>query len=80
MRSLRQRLERLEGKTEKSVEDPDWYQRYLWMQRHYFPVLENYHANSRDLILSPSLRRSRTQSSKLFGSTTLRPIRRTTRR
>jgi hypothetical protein len=39
--SLRRRLEQLEGKTEKSVEDSGWRQRYLWMQRHYFPVLEN---------------------------------------
>jgi len=42
MRSLRRRLEQLEGQTEKPVEDSDWYQRYLWMQRHYFPVLKNY--------------------------------------
>ena len=41
MRSLRRRLEQLEGKTEKSVEDTGWYQRCLWMQRHYFPVVDN---------------------------------------
>lgn len=49
MRSLRRRLEQLEGKTEKSVEDTGRYQRYLWMQRHYLPLLENYHREQEGL-------------------------------
>ena len=49
MRSLRRHLEQLEGKTEQPVEDSGWYQRYLWMQRHYFPVLENYHREQKGL-------------------------------
>ena len=49
MRSLRRRLEQLEGKTEASVEGSGWYQRYLWMQRHYFPVVENYHREQQGL-------------------------------
>ena len=49
MRSLRRRLEQLEGRTEKSVEDTGWYQRYLWMQCHSFPVLENYHREQQGL-------------------------------
>jgi len=47
--NLRRRLERLEGKTEKSVEESGWYQRYLWMQPHYFPVIENYHRDRQGL-------------------------------
>jgi hypothetical protein len=51
--NLRQRLEQLEGKTEKSIEESGWYQRYLWMQRHYFPVLENYRREQQGLKLLP---------------------------
>jgi len=47
--NLRRRLERLEGQTEKSVEDTGWYQRYLWMQRHNFPVLENHRREQQGL-------------------------------
>ena len=47
--SLRRRLEQLEEKTEKSVEESGWYQRCLWMQRHYFPVIENYHREQQRL-------------------------------
>ena len=46
---LRRRLEQLESRTEKSVEDSAWYQRYLWMQRHYFPLIENYHREQHGL-------------------------------
>ena len=49
MRGLRRRLEQLEGKTEKYVEESGWYQRYLWMQRHYFPLIENYHREQQGL-------------------------------
>ena len=49
MRRLRRRLEQLEGKTEKTIEDSAWYQRYLRMQRHYFPVIENYHREQQGL-------------------------------
>jgi len=47
--NLRRRLEQLEGKAEKTIEDSDWYQRCLWMQRHYFPLLENYHREQQGL-------------------------------
>src|SRR5215203_7009011 len=49
MTSLRRRLESLEGKTETSVEESGWYQRYLWTQRYYFPVLENYRREQQGL-------------------------------
>ena len=53
MRRLSRRLERLEDKKEKSVEESGWYQRYLWMQRHYFPVIENYRREQQGLDLLP---------------------------
>jgi hypothetical protein len=49
MKSLRRRLEQLEGKTEPSVEDSGWYQRYLWIQRYHLPVLENYRREQQGL-------------------------------
>ncbi len=41
MGGLEDRLKRLEARSGESVEDSDWYQRYLWMQLYYFSVLEN---------------------------------------
>ena len=49
MTSLRRRLESFEGQTEKSVEGSGWYQRCLWMQCYYFPVIENYHRQQQGL-------------------------------
>jgi hypothetical protein len=39
--SLKRRLESLEGRAGTSPEEVGWRERYEWMKRHYFPVLEN---------------------------------------
>jgi hypothetical protein len=47
--SIKHRLKRLEQGAQKPVKESGWYQRYLWMQRHYFPVIENYHREQEGL-------------------------------